>query len=245
MEFSQKQFNIINYFLDEYLQRIELEDYNEAYKWDAVKTFQENWSIDSSDFPGMLEKSLDQTHNLLVSAHYYPQRMIIQLAQEYPEDTREAFVNLFSESEDIKERIQAFRRFADEYVEKLRPEEKVQAYQDYRAITVYLTLRYPEKYYFYKSNMVDKFYTILNLEIPKDKLEKLLDYWEMFGKLKQILIQRKEFSELFKEQKGELSKEAHYNLLTHDFIWIVSTINFWIGGHNYYIGSAEILSNTD
>ena len=39
---------------------------NEKYKWEAVKCFQDNWNIDASDFPEMLNKALEKTLNLLV-----------------------------------------------------------------------------------------------------------------------------------------------------------------------------------
>ena len=49
---------------------------DEKYKWIAVKTFQDNWDLQSKDFAGMLEDSLSEAYNLLQGSMYYPKKMV-------------------------------------------------------------------------------------------------------------------------------------------------------------------------
>lgn len=118
----------------------------ERYKWEAVKHFQDNWDLNDPDFPDMLERSLAKTANLLTSYNYLPKSMITELAQNNPESVRSLFISLFDENQEYYERVEAFKQkskiLAEEYGK--------QSYQKENAITTYLWLRYPDKYYIYK-----------------------------------------------------------------------------------------------
>lgn len=122
---------------------------NERYKWEAIQCFQKNWDINAADFPGMLTRSLAKTRNLLVSRNVFPREMIQGFAKTEPETVRSMFIALFDENSDIVERIMAFKDKASALLEKIgRPD--ISHYQNENAISVYLWLRYPDKYYIYK-----------------------------------------------------------------------------------------------
>lgn len=125
----------------------------EKYKWEAVKCFQENWDTGSENFISMLKKSLDKTGNLLASANFYPSNMIQEFANRAPEKVRAMFIALFDESKEIFERIDAFKTQSAMMLEKYGDGAK-QHYQNENAISTYLWLRYPDKYYIYKFSEV-------------------------------------------------------------------------------------------
>ena len=122
---------------------------NEKYKWIAVKHFQDNWDINAPDFADMLQRTLAKTENLLASINNFPARMILVYAKFYPEEVREAFRDLFDESLDFSKRITTFKNKSDEWL-KRTPDNAKQHYQNEYSITIYLWLRYPDKYYIYK-----------------------------------------------------------------------------------------------
>lgn len=122
---------------------------NEKYKWVAVKWFQDNWDVNAPDFAKMLDRSLDKTYNLLASRNNFPRRMIVQLAEAAPEEVRAMFIALFDESRDIVERIDAFKTQSSILLEKYRKDAS-HHYQHENAISTYLWLRYPDKYYIFK-----------------------------------------------------------------------------------------------
>ena len=127
----------------------------ERYKWEAVKTFQDHFDISAEDLRGMLEASLADCDNLLTTANRFPAGMLLGFAEAYPDRVRAMLVDLFDESKDMWERIDAFKKEADDYREETKGWNESHGkgynhYQDENSITTYLWLRYPTKHYIYK-----------------------------------------------------------------------------------------------
>ena len=122
---------------------------DEKYKWEAVKCFQENWDVNAADFSDMLMRSLAKTYNLLASMNHFPARMITGFAKTAPEEVRSMFIALFDENKDIYERIDSFKMQSAILLKKYG-NGAGQHYQYENAISTYLWLRYPDKYYIYK-----------------------------------------------------------------------------------------------
>ncbi len=126
---------------------------DEKYKWEAVKCFQDNWDVEADDFADMLTKSLSKTYNLLASANNFPAKMITEFAQTASEEVRSMFIVLFDERKDVYERIETFKMRSSMLLEQ-HSDGNRQHYQYENAITTYLWLRYPDKYYIYKYSEV-------------------------------------------------------------------------------------------
>ena len=121
----------------------------EIYKWKALKHFQDNWNPDATDFKKMLDQSLNLTENLLASANYFPRKMLNIFCGIDQQRVREMFKTLFDETADLPQRISDFQAKAAELLKHCKNGEKMH-YQSFNAITTYLWLRYPDKYYIYK-----------------------------------------------------------------------------------------------
>ncbi len=126
---------------------------DEKYKWEAVQCFQANWDVDAEDFAAMLTKALSQTSNLLASVNNFPARMITKFAEIAQEEVRSMFIGLFDESNDIYERIDTFKQKSNILLERYGNGTS-RHYQHENAISTYLWLRYPDKYYIYKLSEV-------------------------------------------------------------------------------------------
>lgn len=122
---------------------------NEKYKWEAVKWFQDNWDVNATNFADMLTRSLAKTYNLLASMNNFPARMITGFAKVAPEEVRAMFIALFDESNDVVTRILDFKNQSSILLEKYG-NGAGQHYQYENAVSTYLWLRYPDKYYIYK-----------------------------------------------------------------------------------------------
>lgn len=133
---------------------------DEKYKWEAVEQFQRTWDIDAEDFGEMFKTATSKHLNLLASMNYFPVGMIINFALEDKERTRNMFRTLYDESKDLAQRINKFIAEA-EALRKTRDSEWRNHYQDLRAISAYLTFRYPQKYYIYKYTELKKTVDIL------------------------------------------------------------------------------------
>jgi 5-methylcytosine-specific restriction protein B len=123
---------------------------DEKYKWEAIKHFQDHWDINASDFATMFAQATDKTVNLLASMNNFPRSMIRSFAAIDKEATRAMFINLFDETKDFAERVEKFQSDAEALRVKYDDGTWKQHYQNSNSISIYLWLRYPEKYYIYK-----------------------------------------------------------------------------------------------
>ena len=126
---------------------------DEKYKWEAVRCFQINWDIKADDFAGMLTRAFSKTGNLLASVNNFPARMIIKFAEAAPEEVRAMFIELYDERQDVYQRIDSFKQKSNHLLESYG-NNAAQHYQYENAISTYLWLRYPDKYYIYKLSEV-------------------------------------------------------------------------------------------
>lgn len=116
----------------------------EKFKWEAVKWFQEHWDINANNFAEMFAQATEKTAGMLASMNNFPRRMIIQYAEEDAEAVRAMFIDLYDESKAVTDRVMKFQADAQELCDRLTP--TYQHYQRPMAITVYLWLKYPQKY---------------------------------------------------------------------------------------------------
>ena len=198
---------------------------NEKYKWEAVKWFQDHWDVNAPDFAGMISEALSKTYNLLASMNNFPRRMIEKYAKQAPEDVRAMFIALFDETTDVWERIDAFKRKADELKSRLTPDVG-QHYQNENVITTYLWLRYPDKYYIYKLSEVRKTNQLLGGSYEfrngayADNIRGCLAF---FNEIHDALILDDEITELFREQlTATCYPDPQYRTLTQTFCFYVS-----------------------
>ena len=105
--------------------------------------------MNAPDFADMLTRSLAKTYNLLASMNNFPAKMIQGFAKVAPEEVRAMYIALFDESQDVVTRILEFKNQSSILLEKYG-NGAGQHYQYENAVSTYLWLRYPEKYYIYK-----------------------------------------------------------------------------------------------
>lgn len=175
---------------------------NEKYKWEAVKWFQDNWDVNASDFPEMLSRSLDKTFNLLASNNNFPKGMIVGFAEAAPEEVRAMFIALFDESQDVFERMNAFKMQSSILLEKYG-NGAAQHYQYENAISTYLWLRYPDKYYIYKFGEVKTVSSELESDYRFKKgayADNIRNFLRLYDEISAALKEDTELVNLFQSQ---------------------------------------------
>ena len=197
---------------------------NEKYKWQAIKHFQDNWDLDASDFADMLQRSLAKTENLLASLNNFPARMIIVYAKMYPEEVKEAFRELFDESSDFSDRINSFKAHADDWL-KRTPDNAKQHYQNEYSITIYLWLRYPDKYYIYKFSEAKEVAQELESSyiIKKGKSEaNAVSAFELYNEIRAVL----QTDEAIKQMLAEALTDDCY--LDPELVTLTIDVGFYV-----------------
>lgn len=185
---------------------------NELYKWRRIKEFQEIWDLNSSEF-GQLLKNL-KFDNLIYQHTTY----LFRNAEQYQEEARNSFEILYDEERDLHRRIDEFQEKAKEIFRNHMPGKKPT--QDERAISTYLTFRFPEKYTFYKSSYYEKYVTLLD-ERKMDPGKKYIHYLNLIAELKEsYILKDKELQKLSKSTLDETCyKDPKYNILAQDILF--------------------------
>ncbi|MCD7727075.1 MAG: EVE domain-containing protein [Ruminococcus sp.] len=198
---------------------------NEQYKWEAIKAFQDNWDVNATDFADMLSRSLSKTYNLLASANNFPAGMITGFAKTAPEEVRAMFIALFNESTDVIERIMAFKNNSSVLLEKYGNGAR-QHYQYENAISTYLWLRYPDKYYIYKYSEVKTVADELGSDYRFKKgnyTENLRNFYSLYDEICEYIRTDTELTSLFKTQlTGNCYPDPEYKTLTVDVGFYIS-----------------------
>lgn len=214
---------ILRQYIDEYKLDFERVNQQEIYKWKAVKCFQDNWNIEAANFLEMLSQSIRLTQNLLKSGQYFPLRMLEHYATQRPEELRQLFRNLYDEENDIYQRIEDFQAGTEAINNSLFPGKNT--YQDHRAIIVYLTLRYPERYFFYKFEMFKQFSERLDITYRpiRGHIENIGHFNSLCEIVRYELSNDQELLQLHKDRiTADCYNDINLNILTQDFIYAVS-----------------------
>lgn len=215
---------VLNDYIERYKGDFQIISKQEIYKWKAIKHFKDHFDLEAPDFFKNLENSFKKTNNLLDSQSYFPKRMLLANAQKTPENVRRLFQDLYDEEIDIKSRIEIFRQ-AFKQLNKKNFKGKLNDFQDHRSVNVYLTLQYPDRYFFYKFKMFNEFARKVEypISIEKGKVENVTTYIQLCNIIREFL--KKDIS-LINIYRSRLDNTCYsdktYNLLTQDFIYSVA-----------------------
>lgn len=160
--------NITSQLIEKYIYILEKKgEPDEAYKYLAINTFQQNWNLEAEDFYPMFREAFSKFDNLLYQNSW---GFIDKAAKTFPDEVREMFRTLYDETVDISQRITLFQSKAEQLLPKIKTAlgtDKLKAQQDERTISVYLAFRFPEKYTLYKADYYKNFCKELNIQPKK------------------------------------------------------------------------------
>lgn len=149
----------------------------------------------------MFKQATDKTFNLLASGYAYPRGMITNFAKADAETTREMFRNLFDESQDLAVRVDAFQAAAENMRAKYDDGTWRNHYQNTNAISTYLWLRYPDKYYIYKYELYRAAATELSADYkPKrnGSVDSMIGGFKMYDEICKAIVDDSDISEMVK-----------------------------------------------
>lgn len=220
--------------------------YDEMYKWEAYKVFQDNWNLEEIDLTEMIERSFPGNLNLYTSNNYYPIAMLKDFARTDSKETKAALQVLFNEKVELSQRIQSYRKAMDEllilYNDKNNLENK-HHYQDARTISLLLSFKYPSKHFLFKHGILNQFCEKLEIAPPKrgQVVNQVLVNDEINRLVKKIILEDRELLEMHTNKlSSKAYKKDDYNILTQDFIYStvhymsknMDSINYWALGFN-------------
>lgn len=179
---------------------------DEMYKWEAVQHFQKYWDVNAQNFLDMFMEATDKTYNLLANMNNYPRGMIKSFSTVDPEAVRSMFIQLFDESKELSERIDHFMSSAEELRVKYDDGTWKQHYQTANAISTYLWLKYPDKYYIYKYSEVRAVARKIDSDfVPKkgSSAANIENSFKLYNEIREILADDRELDKMFKSVLNE------------------------------------------
>ena len=198
----------------------------EKYKWVAVKHFQDYWDIDAADFGAMFKEATSKTANLLAAYNFIPRQMLIHCCEEDPEAVREMFRTLYDETLPLVERVNAFKTGADDIKKKYNKLTWNNLYQNENAISTYLWLKYPDKYYIYKYSICKNVAEYLESDYSVKKGAKadgLPGFFRFYDDISDYLASDEQISGALKSQLDEeCYPDPNYHTLTIDMGFYLS-----------------------
>ena len=218
----------INAYIANWKDLILLEDY----KWASVKQFSESYFNDNLTINERISRAFSKTANLLVSSSSYPLGMLEEVALDKPQETEAMLTNLYNESQPLRDRIVNYISEFDKLI-KIMAEEghsdwkgrnNVKSFQDVHAISVYLTMHYPQSYYIYQWSVFKEFVNVVGYERKcTNHIDKFFEYMELCNVVKQALLKEEAFIAYYQGWlKDHKYSDPNYNLLTQDFIYGVA-----------------------
>ena len=200
-------------------------DEEEGFKWKAVKAFSEKWDIDSSDFSAMLKAALKEAKPLLMVPNYFSSGMIGEFADAEPETVRQMFRDLYDESADLLWRFDNFKKQSIKLLSIIGKADK-NHYQDEHAISIYLWLRYPAKYYIYKFTETQNMAELLKSQYKfvSGHYTEILSNWLPFYDEVTELLRHEDA--LLQKVKGYITDDSYadesLHTLTSDFAFYIT-----------------------
>lgn len=223
----------ILFVIDHYKSNFGAVNKDEHYKWEALGWYKKHWNIDAEDFADMLTNAFSKTANLLSSGMYYPYKMITEYAQADPEEVRRIFKLLHDESIPLAERYHLFRDSCKSRIDQIMNEQPgrekaLNHYQDLRAVMVYLTFEYPEKYYLFKSTMYSDFRDRIGFREEKTNQTSVIGKVDNFFRMCDMILEEvKMDQDLISMHKSRLDEDCYsddaLHLLTMDIVYYGST----------------------
>lgn len=197
---SENLKNVTSHLINRYIEILEENgEPNETYKYLAINTFQQNWNLDAEDFYKMFRASFSKVANLLYQNSWV---FIEKSAQLFPNEVREMFRNLSNESLEISQRIITFQTQSDNILPRVRQSlnrTNINAQQDERTISVYLSFCFPEKYILYKVDYYKNLCEQLNIKTKKTG-ERFLHLQELANQIiRENLLDNKSFINTYRK----------------------------------------------
>ena len=208
--------------------KLPAKQHQEKYKWPVLKQVYDKWDWSRTDKAVMFKQAFEVSgsKNLWNSGNFYPVKQANWMFQEFPLETENAFNVLFDESKPIKERVAQFVALFDEKLPALNEmvsEKEVRNHYhgDRRAIALYLTLQYPEKYFLYKFTMNKDFRAKVGAEKPiMGRAENIFNFFELSNEVLDFIKQDQEFIDGYRVfATNENYSDESLHLLTQDFIY--------------------------
>ena len=207
----------------------------ESYKWAAFKHFKENYNKRFDTTEDWIAEIFAKADNLLASNRYYP----LGVLKDFSCDKGGEPVKLQMLLRDLLQkdllptpkRVRSFIEGSKSIMQDMAANNysnwngrtNLNTYQDAHAISVYLSMFYPNDFYIYKYSIFREFSKIIEEPIVQtDAIDRLFEYQSLCDRVKSVLRKDSDLIYSYNKWLNQCNYEDdNLNLLTQDFIYAV------------------------
>ncbi len=201
----------------------------ESYKWTLFNKMYSiwNWKEGESNKEMYVKTfQIDGPKNLWQSGNFFPISMLSWMWEKFPTETEAALDILFDEKNELLSRISKFTEILDKRLPdlaKLITDKPINHHYhgDLRAISIYLVLQNPTKYFLYKHSIFKDFSIAMELPAVKTgKSSNYLDYLKICNELREFVVNDNAFLLKYKNylSSNNLYPDPYFHLLIQDFM---------------------------
>ncbi len=199
---------------------------DELYKWRLVEKYKGRPEVDAEDIRAEV---LSVKYSNLV--YQIAPGVMRHILGERPEEYREALRALFDENQPVETRIVDFQNEVLRIYRQL--ESKLGTHHDERTISAMLTVKYPDRYTFYKDSFYRKFCDALSVE-HKKRGGKFVHYLELVeGFVNDYITEDTELLELVESFKTpDCYADTTHKILAQDILYQTldksTDVGYWV-----------------
>lgn len=203
---------------------------DEGYKFEAVQQFQSTFDIEATDLAGNLDASI-ANNNLVAGAMYFPKKMLLIYAQEFPEETRATLQLLFDEKEEVGFRIDQAKQAFEDLESRRDDHDKRYAntYIGLRFLSLLLSYYDPNRYNALKPAEWKVYCRFIDPDFSMPNKTPAGEQYRVYNKyiepLREFLKTRREITEIKEALTNGLTfKDEEYRWITQDVIFVTARI---------------------
>ncbi len=196
----------------------------QKYIWKAPDTFNKIWNPNGNPLPMMIENATRDAEIILEADLFHPRKILVELAMHNSDAVRDSLNMLFDEERDLQERCEQFSGILYG-LGKTYNINKGETYQGYNAMSTYLWLRYPSKYYFYKYSVnaeVARRFGIQTAGLRETEYSKMIKGFQLFDSVREFLAKDEELMHIVDETlSDDCFRDDDYHCLATDFCFFL------------------------
>lgn len=219
----------IHDLLSVYKSYLQSPEWKGRYKWQAVELFQSNWDMSKADFRSMFDSAIsdDFCIQFWLNRPRRTKDVILRFGEIQPEQTKQMFHDLLYDRVSIESRVEHFQmdcsKMLTQVLHHVGNTFSRHFHEDYDAISIYLTLKYPNKYIFFNHEALVHFLKKVEARQLPDKMD-IEKYNQLIRTIGIVISRDEEISEFLNKKLDSNCYQGESHLLAHDLIeFIFST----------------------
>lgn len=222
-------------YIDSYFKQWSWINDREFYKWVAFKHYREQTIKKYGSIYEWISTVYSKSENLLNAGQYFPLSVLLDMScnEGRPKELETLFDLLLQDGIlPTKDRVKNFIDGTDNILKCMaeggysdwKGRENLHTYQDVRAISVYLSMFYPDDFYLYKYGVFVDFAKKAQFNrMQNGAVERMFEYQVMCKEVKEQLLKHRELIDFYEKWLSAHSfQDDSFNLLTQDFIYAVA-----------------------